>query len=67
MRAILLFLAMQATGCKTAEVSVDYPLMGLHVCAKFEGREQVPVSEYQTYLARLAETDEAAEEKSRQQ
>jgi hypothetical protein len=67
MRALILFLALLATGCKTAEVSVDYPIMGLHVCAKFEGREQAPTSEYQTYLARLAETEEADKDKPRQE
>jgi hypothetical protein len=28
-----------ASGCRTVDVAVDYPLASVHVVAKFEGRE----------------------------
>lgn len=48
MRAWLL-LAMIATcgeliGCKTAEIAVDHQITGIHVVAKFEGKEEDAVA-----------------------
>ena len=43
MRATLLLaltlLGGQLTGCKTAEIAVDHQMTGIHVVAKFEGKE----------------------------
>lgn len=44
MRAIILMLVVFGTGCKTAEVSVSYPIMGLRVHAKFEGKDEPAIS-----------------------
>ncbi|QDT71546.1 hypothetical protein [Lacipirellula limnantheis] len=49
MRALLM-LAMIAScgdllGCKTAEIAVDHQLTGIHVVAKFEGKDEVVASD----------------------
>lgn len=48
MRAWLL-LATLATngifsGCKTAEIAVDHQMTGIHVVAKFEGKEEAAIA-----------------------
>ncbi len=48
MRALLM-LAMIAScgdllGCKTAEIAVDHQLSGIHVVAKFEGKDEIVAS-----------------------
>lgn len=48
MRAWLL-LATLATngifcGCKTAEIAVDHQMTGIHVVAKFEGKEETAIA-----------------------
>lgn len=50
-------------GCKTAEIAVDHQMTGIHVVAKFEGKEEAalasdesePVEELQGDAARMAE------------
>ena len=39
MRYALAALALVLAGCKTIEVTVDYPLAAVHVAAKFEARD----------------------------
>lgn len=45
MRAILLLaltlLCGQFSGCKTAEIAVDHQMTGIHVVAKFEGKDPI--------------------------
>ena len=31
-------------GCKTAEIAVDHQMTGIHVVAKFEGKEEAAVA-----------------------
>ena len=42
MRRLLLLttlLAVGSAGCRTAEVAVNYPIAGVYIVAKFEGKE----------------------------
>lgn len=39
---LLMLLALGLSGCKTAEVVVDYPVTGIRVAAKFEARDPAP-------------------------
>lgn len=32
------------SGCKTAEIAVDHQMTGIHVVAKFEGKDELPES-----------------------
>ena len=33
----------QLSGCKTAEIAVDHQMTGIHVVAKFEGKDQAAI------------------------
>jgi hypothetical protein len=33
------------SGCKTAEIAVDHQMTGIHVVAKFEGKEEAVASD----------------------
>jgi hypothetical protein len=43
MRCLLLSLLLVFVGCKTAEVAVVYPPMGLQLVAKMEARDPQPM------------------------
>ena len=32
--------SLELTGCKTAEIAVDHQMTGIHVVAKFEGKDE---------------------------
>lgn len=46
------------SGCKTAEIAVDHQMTGIHVAAKFEGKDELPES------SSSDERDDAAAESS---
>lgn len=59
MRAWLLLAALATNGilcgCKTAEIAVDHQMTGIHVVAKFEGKEEAVASDEEQ--TRVAERD----------
>jgi hypothetical protein len=45
MLSLIVLLAAGSAGCRTAEVAVNYPLAGVYIVAKFEGKEEpAPIS-----------------------
>jgi hypothetical protein len=37
--------SLELTGCKTAEIAVNHQMTGIHVVAKFEGKEATAASD----------------------